>query len=169
MIDTGGLSAVRGVRTFARDMLASPRVPAMVEPDAFAVGETVASTKGAVLLQTRAFELIHYAPQTPTVHSTPLLIVPPVINKYYILDIAPERSLIEYLVRQGQQVFTISWRNPLARHRNWGTDTYGAAIIEALGTVQTVTGSDNAHLLGTCSGGILAAMTVAHLTEIVEK
>jgi polyhydroxyalkanoate synthase len=166
MIDTGGLSAVRGVRTFARDMLASPRVPAMVEPDAFAVGETVATTKGAVVLQTRAFELIHYAPQTPTVHSTPLLIVPPVINKYYILDIAPERSLIEYLVRQGQQVFAISWRNPLARHRNWGTDTYGAAIIEALGTVQTVTGSGNAHLLGTCSGGILAAMTVAHLTEI---
>ncbi|WP_241962192.1 PHA/PHB synthase family protein [Rhodococcus opacus] len=168
MIDTGGLSAVRGVRTFARDMLASPRVPAMVEPDAFEVGETVATTKGAVVLQTRAFELIHYAPQTPTVHSTPLLIVPPVINKYYILDIAPERSLIEHLVRQGQQVFTISWRNPQSRHRNWGTDTYGAAIIEALDAVQTVAGSDNAHLLATCSGGILAAMAVAHLTEIGE-
>ncbi|ABG96277.1 MULTISPECIES: PHA/PHB synthase family protein [Rhodococcus] len=168
LIDTGGLSAVRGLRAFARDMSSQPRVPAMVEPDAFAVGETVATTKGAVVLQTRAFELIHYTPQTPTVRSTPLLIVPPVINKYYILDIAPGRSLIEYLLQQGQQVFTISWRNPLARHRSWDADTYGQAIIDALDAVEQITGADRTHLLATCSGGILAAMTAAHLTEIGE-
>ncbi|HEU4361719.1 MAG TPA: alpha/beta fold hydrolase [Mycobacterium sp.] len=166
LIDTGGLSAVRGVRAFARDMLAKPRVPAMVEPDAFAVGESVAITKGAVVLKTSMFELIQYAPQTPKVRTIPLLIVPPVINKYYILDIAPGRSMIEYFVQQGQQVFTISWRNPQARHRDWGFDAYGAAIVEAMSTVQQIAGTDSTHLLGTCSGGILAAMTAAHLADI---
>ncbi|MDH6197835.1 polyhydroxyalkanoate synthase [Mycobacterium frederiksbergense] len=168
LIDTGGLSAVRGLRAFARDMGSKPRVPAMVEPDAYEVGETVAVTKGAVVLQTRMFELIHYAPQTPTVRQTPLLMVPPVINKYYIMDIAPGRSMIEYFVAQGQQVFAISWRNPVARHRDWGFDAYGAAIVEALDAVCTIAGTDSAHLLATCSGGILAAMVAAHLAEIGE-
>ena len=168
MIETGGLSALRGLRAFARDMMAQPRVPAMVDPDAFAVGESVATTKGAVVLQTRTFELIHYAPQTPKVRAIPLLIIPPVINKYYILDIAPGRSMIEYFLQQGQQVFTISWRNPAARHRDWDADTYGAAIVDALDAVQKIAGTDSAHLLATCSGGILASMVAAHLTEIGE-
>src|SRR5206468_988837 len=77
LVDTGGLSAARGARAFARDTLSKPRVPAMVEPDAYAVGETVATTKGAVVLQTPMFELIQYSPQTPTVRQVPLLIVPP--------------------------------------------------------------------------------------------
>ncbi|MEB3020025.1 PHA/PHB synthase family protein [[Mycobacterium] crassicus] len=168
LIDTGGLSAVRGVRAFARDMASQPRVPAMVEPDAFAVGETVAATKGAVVFANSMFELIQYAPQTPTVRAIPLLLVPPVINKFYIMDIAPGRSMIEYFVQQGQQVFVMSWRNPQARHRGWGFDAYGAAIVEALDTVQKIAGTDSAHLLATCSGGILAAMTAAHLAAIGE-
>ena len=168
LIDTGGLSALRGARAFARDMLSKPRVPAMVEPDAFAVGETVANTKGAVVLRTSVFELIQYAPQTAKVRTVPLLIAPPAINKFYILDIAPGRSMIEYFVAQGQQVFTMSWRNPQARHRDWGFDAYGAAIVEAMDAVQEIAGTDSVHLLGACSGGILAAMTAAHLTEIGE-
>ena len=163
LIDTGGLAGVRGARAFARDMFSKPRVPAMVEPDAFAVGETVAVTKGAVVLQTSVFELIQYTPQTTKVRTIPLIMVPPVINKFYIMDIAPGRSMIEYFVQQGQQVFTISWRNPQARHRVWGFDAYGAAIVEALDAVQKIAGTDSAHLLATCSGGILAAMTAAHL------
>ena len=168
LIDTGGLSAVRGLKAFARDMASKPRVPAMVEPDAFDVGETVAITKGAVVLKTRMFELIQYAPQTPTVRQVPLLMVPPVINKYYIMDIAPGRSMIEYFVQQGQQVFAISWRNPQARHRDWGFDAYGGAIVEALDAVREIAGTDSAHVLATCSGGILAAMVAAHLAEIGE-
>jgi polyhydroxyalkanoate synthase len=168
LIDTGGLSAVRGVRAFARDMRSKPRVPAMVQPDAFAVGETVATSKGTVVLQTSMFELIQHAPQTANVRTVPLLIAPPVINKFYILDIAPGRSMIEYFVAQSQQVFTISWRNPQARHRDWGFDAYGAAIIEAMDAVQEIAGTDSVHLLGACSGGILAAMTAAHLTHIGE-
>lgn len=168
LIDTGGLSAVRGAKAFARDMLSQPRVPAMVEPDDFAVGENVAVTTGAVVARTSMFELIQYAPQTTKVRAIPLLLVPPVINKYYVMDIAPGRSMIEYFVQQGQQVFVISWRNPQARHRDWGFDAYGGAIVAALDAVRKIAGSDNAHLFATCSGGILAAMTAAHLAEIGE-
>ncbi|MEU0505711.1 alpha/beta fold hydrolase [Nocardia sp. NPDC005998] len=168
LIDTGGLSAVRGLRRFLRDIAGQPRVPAMVEPDAFAVGETIATTPGAVVLKTRMFELIQYTPQTPTVHTVPLLMVPPVINKFYVMDIAPGRSMIEYFVQQGQQVFAISWRNPHARHRDWGFDSYGAAIVEALDAVRRIAGTERAHLMASCSGGILAAMVAAHLTDIGE-
>lgn len=163
LIDTGGLSALRGARAFACDMATKPRVPAMVEPGAYTLGETVAVTPGAVVLRTPVLELIQYAPHTDTVHEVPLLMVPPVINKYYITDIAPGRSMIEYFVAQGQQVFTISWRNPHAEHRDWGLDTYVTAIVDAMDAVQAITGTGRTHLQGSCSGGILAATTAAYL------
>jgi len=163
LIDTGGLSAYRGFKAFARDMASKPRVPAMVDPDAYEVGDTVAATKGTVVLRTKMFELIQYAPQTSQVREVPLLLVPPVINKYYIMDIAPKRSLIEFYLQGGQQVFAISWRNPTAKHRDWGFDAYGKAIIEALDATRAVTGADQTNIFATCSGGILTAMTLAHL------
>jgi polyhydroxyalkanoate synthase len=168
MIDTGGQSAVRGMRHFISDMLSAPRVPSMVDPDAFRLGETIAMTPGSVVYRTEEFELIQYAPQTDEVYSVPLLMVPPVINKYYIMDIAPGRSMIEYFVRQGVQVFAISWRNPTAENRNWGFDTYGQAILNALEAVEKIAQSDRTHLQASCSGGILAAMTAAHLNKIGE-
>ncbi|MCU1642188.1 MAG: poly(3-hydroxyalkanoate) synthetase [Nocardia sp.] len=166
LIDTGGLSAVRGLRHFAGDMASAPRVPAMVEADAFTLGVNVAATPGSVVLRTEVFELIQYTPQTEQVRTIPLLMVPPVINKYYVMDIAPGRSMIEYFLSQGQQVFAISWRNPNAAQRDWGFDTYGQAIIDALDAVERITGCERTHLQASCSGGILAAMTAAHLTEI---
>jgi len=164
LIDTGGRSAVRGVRHFIADMAAAPRVPSMVAPDAFTLGDTVAATPGAVVYRNEVFELIQYTPQTDEVFTVPLLLIPPVINKFYVLDIAPGRSMIEYFLRQGQQVFAISWRNPTADQRDWGFDTYGQAILDALDAVEKITGSDRTHLQASCSGGILAAMTAAHLT-----
>ena len=164
LIDTGGMSAVRGMRHFLSDMVSAPRVPSMVEPDAFTLGETVAVTPGSVVLRTEVFELIQYSPQTDEVWSAPLLMVPPVINKFYIYDISPGRSMIEYFVRQGIQVFAISWRNPGAEQRSWGSDTYGQAILGALDAVEKIAGSDRVHIQASCSGGILAAMTAAHLT-----
>jgi polyhydroxyalkanoate synthase len=164
LIDTGGRSAVRGVRHFIADMAAAPRVPSMVAPDAFTLGDTVAATPGAVVYRNEVLELIQYTPQTDEVFTVPLLMIPPVINKFYVLDIAPGRSMIEYFLRQGQQVFAISWRNPTADQRDWGFDTYGQAILDALDAVEKVTGSDRTHLQASCSGGILAAMTAAHLT-----
>lgn len=165
LIDTGGLSAIRGLRNALGDLAQPPRVPSMVESDAFVVGQTLATTVGAVVFRNEVFELIQYAPQTPKVSTVPLLLVPPVINKYYVADIAPGRSLIDYFVKQGVQVFAISWRNPDARHRAWAADTYGAGIVEAMDAVQRICRVDQVELLGTCSGGMLAAMTVAHLAD----
>jgi len=163
LIDTGGLSAVRGLRHFVGDMMSAPRVPSMVDPEAFTLGEDIATTEGSVVFRSEVFELIQYTPLTEKVSSVPLLMVPPVINKFYIMDIAPGRSMVEYFVRQGLQVFAISWRNPTAEHRNWGFDTYGQAIVDALEAVEKITQSARTHVQASCSGGILAAMTAAHL------
>src|SRR4029453_14863543 len=105
-------------------------------------------------------------PPTPKVRRVPLLVVPPTINKYYILDLAPGRSLVEYLVDSGQQVFVISWRNPDARHRDWDADTYGQAILEALAATRRICRVDRSLLLGLCSGGIRAARARAHLAAV---
>ena len=153
-IDTGGLSAVRGLRALAGDLATPPRIPAMVAPDAFEVGKDLAATPGAVVHRTEIFELIQYLPATPKVHRFPVVIVPPMINKFYITDLAPGRSMIEYLVGEGFTVFAISWRNPDARHRDWGLDAYGEAVLGAL---------DAASLCALCSGGILSAMIAAYL------
>ena len=168
IIDTGGLNVVRGVRRFLSDMAVPPRIPSMVEPDAFTVGEDLAATPGEVVYRNEVFELIQYTPQTEKVWTVPLLMVPPVINKFYILDIASGRSMVEYLLRQGHQVFAISWRNPTAAQRSWGCDTYGGAIVDAMDTIRSVTGSESAHVQASCSGGILAAMTAAHLSAMGE-
>ena len=114
-VDTGGGSALAGLRHFLADMAVPPRVPTMVEPDAFEVGVDLAVTPGSVVLRTPVFELIQYRPVTTTVRQVPLLIIPPVINKFYVMDLAPGRSMVEYLVAQGLQVFMVSWRNPDAR------------------------------------------------------
>jgi polyhydroxyalkanoate synthase subunit PhaC len=163
VVDSGGGNVARGARHLAADLATPPRIPSMVEPDAFEVGADLAVTPGAVVLRTPVFELLQYQPQTPRVRRVPLLIVPPTINKYYILDLAPGRSLVEYLVGGGQQVFVISWRNPDARHRDWGADTYGQAILQAQAATQRICRADRSLLLGLCSGGILAAMALAHL------
>ena len=163
LVDSGGGNLIRGARHLAADLATPPRVPTMVAADAFEVGADLALTPGAVVLRTPVFELLQYQPQTSRVRRVPLLIVPPMINKYYILDLAPGRSLIEHLVGSGQQVFVISWRNPDARHRDWGADTYGQAILEALEATRRICRADRSLLLGLCSGGILAAMVLAHL------
>ena len=164
-IDTGGKSALAGLRHFAADMAVPPRVPTMVEPDAFEVGVDLAVTPGSVVLRTPVFELIQYRPVTPAVRQVPLLIVPPVINKFYVMDLAPGRSMAEYLVGRGLQVFMISWRNPDARHAKWDLDTYGQAILDAMDAAERVTGSEQTVLAGACSGGIIAAMVAAHLAN----
>ena len=164
-VDTGGASALKGLQHFVADMAAPPRVPSMVEPDAFEVGKDLAVTPGSVILRTPVFELIQYRPATATVRQVPLLIVPPVINKFYVMDLAPGRSMAEYLVGQGLQVFMISWRNPDARHAKWDLDTYGQAIVDAMDATARITGSEQTALAGACSGGIVAAMVAAHLAH----
>ena len=164
-IDSGGGSIVTGARHLAGDLAAPPRVPSMVPPDAFTVGTDLATSPGAVVLRTPVYELIQYQPTTETVRELPLLIVPPTINKYYILDLAPGRSMVEYLVSQGQQVFVLSWRNPDARHASWGFDAYVQAILDAMDATARICGADAVHLLSACSGGILSAVAAAVLRD----
>jgi polyhydroxyalkanoate synthase len=166
VIDTGGLSAVRGFRALAADLATAPRIPAMVAPDAFEVGRDLAVTPGAVVLRTEIFELIQYQPATPRVHRFPLVIVPPMINKFYITDLSPGRSMIEYLVSQGHQVFAISWRNPDARHRDWDLDAYGQAVVDALECARSICGAAKASISALCSGGIVSSMVAAHLSQV---
>jgi polyhydroxyalkanoate synthase subunit PhaC len=168
-IDTAGLSLVRGGRAMLRDLAAPPRVPQLVDTAPFEVGRSIAVTPGAVVLRTEMLELIQYRPQTDQVREAPLLIVPPTINKYYALDLAPDRSLVEYLVRNGQQVFVISWRNPDARNAAWGLDAYVRAVLDALAAVERVSGSDRTALLGVCAGGIIASITAAYLTSTGDR
>ena len=168
-IDTGGGNLLAGGRRFVRDFASAPRVPSMVEADAFEVGRDLAVTPGAVVLRTEVFELIQYTPQTPTVRSVPLLIVPPTINKYYVIDLAEQRSLVEHLVQSGQQVFCISWRNPDVRHADWGLDTYGESILAAMQACEAITRQARTALFGICSGGMIASMVMAHLDEIGEQ
>ncbi|KAA1420944.1 alpha/beta fold hydrolase [Nocardioides humilatus] len=166
VIDTAGLSLVRGGTQLVKDLAASPRVPEMVDASGFELGSNVAATPGAVVFRNELLELIQYAPQADEVYEVPVLIVPPTINKFYAIDLAPERSLVEFSVRQGRQMFVISWRNPDARHAGWDFDTYVGAILDALAAVEEVTGTDRTVLAGICSGGILASMTAAYLAGI---
>jgi polyhydroxyalkanoate synthase len=162
-IDTAGLNLARGGRNLLRDLASAPRVPEMVDGSAFQVGRNLALTPGAVVWRTELLELLQYRPQTERVGTVPLLVVPPTINKYYVLDLAPGRSLVEYLVRHGQQVLVISWRNPDARHADWDLDTYVQAVLDALGAVERVCASERTALVGFCSGGIIASITAAYL------
>jgi polyhydroxyalkanoate synthase subunit PhaC len=164
-VDTGGGSVLAGLRHFVADMSARPRVPSMVEPDAFKIGTDLAVTAGSVVLRTPVFELIQYRPATAAVRQVPVVIVPPVINKFYVMDLAPGRSLAEYLTGSGLQVFMISWRNPNARHAQWDFDTYGQAVLDAMDAAARITGSEQAALMGACSGGIISAMVAAHLAH----
>jgi len=162
-IDTGGLSLVRGGTQLVKDLASSPRIPEMVDASGFEVGGNIAATPGSVVLRTEVFELIQYKPQTEDVYDVPVLVVPPTINKYYAIDLAPERSLVEFSLRQGRQMFVISWRNPDGRHAKWNFETYVGAILEALDAVEQISGSERTVLGGICSGGILASITAAYL------
>jgi polyhydroxyalkanoate synthase len=166
VIDTAGLSLVRGGTQLVKDLAASPRIPEMVDTTGFTLGENVAATPGSVVFRNDVLELIQYAPQADEVFEVPLLLVPPTINKFYAVDLAPERSLIEFAIRQGRQMFCISWRNPDARHAEWNVETYVRAILDALAAVEEITGGDRTVLVGICSGGILASITAAYLAGI---
>src|SRR6478752_769122 len=162
-LDTGGANFVKGTRQLVGDMASRPRIPSMVDGRPFEVGENIAVTPGQVVLKTPVFELIQYKPATSRVRARPLLIVPPMINKYYVVDLAPERSMIEYLVAQGQQVFAMSWRNPDERHAEWGLDTYVQAVLDGLEATEQVSGADKVQVLGLCAGGIVLACALGHL------
>jgi polyhydroxyalkanoate synthase len=163
-IDRGGANLVHGGLRFARDARHG-RLPAMVDISRFEVGRNLAVSEGSVVLRTDVFELIQYKPTTPEVHETPLLIVPPTINKFYIVDLAPGRSLVEHLVGQGHQVFCVSWRNPGVEQGHFDLDTYAQAVLEARGAAAEIAKRDAVNLIAACSGGIITAGALGHLAD----
>jgi poly[(R)-3-hydroxyalkanoate] polymerase subunit PhaC len=167
--ETGGLSAMRGGRNMMRD-LARGGMPQMVNREPFPVGEKLGCTPGAVVYRDEMFELLQYAPTTPAVRSRPLLMVPPELNRYYVLDLAPGRSLVEYTVGNGIQTFMIVWRNPRAElgHGQWGLDDYLAAQARAAEVVKKITHSDTINWLGLCAGGITTALMLGYLAATGE-
>jgi polyhydroxyalkanoate synthase subunit PhaC len=163
IVDHGGAGLARGMGQLVRDVSRPPRLPASVDTSSFAVGENLAVTPGAVVLRTEVFELIQYEPRSARVREVPLLVVPPTINKFYVLDLAPGRSLVEHLLDAGQQVFMVSWRNPEAAQGHYDLDTYVGAVLEARAAVADVTRQPAVHVAAACSGGIISACALAHL------
>jgi polyhydroxyalkanoate synthase subunit PhaC len=164
--DTAGGSVVKGVANMTRDLVHNHGMPSMVDRRPFKIGENIAFSPGAVIFRNEVLELIQYAPQSQTVYSRPILMVPPQVNKYYALDLSPGRSLYEYLLQRGIQVYGISWRNPTGKQRDWNFDTYVRATIDAIDVVREVSGSPDVNLMGGCLGGMTAAITQAHLAAL---
>ncbi len=136
----------------------------MVDENAFEVGRNIAATPGKVVYENRLFQLIQYAPTTATVHVTPLLIFPPWINKFYILDLGPAKSFIAWAVAQGLTVFVVSWRNPGSEFAKATIDTYVCeGFMEAVRRVLAATGARSTHAIGYCVAGTTLAATLAFL------
>jgi polyhydroxyalkanoate synthase len=167
-VNTGGANLARGARRLARDLSRPPRLPATVDTSKFEVGGNLAVSAGSVVLRTDVFELIQYKPTTEQVREVPLLFVPPTINKFYILDISPGRSMIEHYVVQGQQVFAISWRNPEQAQGHFDLDTYAQAVAEARDAVASITEQPKVHVAAACSGGIITAGLLGQLAATGE-
>ena len=159
---TGGGSLRQGFANFISDVVANRGYPSQVDKSAFEVGKNVATTPGWVVYRTPMFELIHYTPTIPTVGKRPLVLLPPPVNKYYFWDLAPGRSLIEYVVDRGVDCFTIVWRDPREDNGDWGVEAYLTAAYEAVDVVLEITGADGVQVFGDCSGGMLLSMLLAH-------
>jgi polyhydroxyalkanoate synthase len=164
-VDTRGLSLVNGAMNVVADARAGLRTPRQVDTRPFVLGENIGATPGAVVFRNEVLELIQYTPVTTSVRTVPLLIVWSLINRFYILDLAPGRSFIEYAVSQGIGVFVTSWRNPGREQADWDLDTYAAALVEAIGAVQQISGSEQVGTMGLCAGGQLLAALLAVLAE----
>jgi polyhydroxyalkanoate synthase subunit PhaC len=167
-METGGASLASGARNLLEDVQAGRL--SMVDAKAFAPGRNLAMTPGKVVHRNKLVELIQYAPQTETVHARPLLILPPWINKFYIMDMQPKNSLIGFLVKQGFTVFVVSWKNPDASMEETSIEDYmDLGVLETSDVVRDITGSDTLNVMGYCIGGTLLAMVLAWLAAEGDK
>lgn len=163
-LETGGLSLARGMLNLIRDVTTNNGVPTRVPAGRFEVGTELAVTPGTVVFRNELIELIQYAPTTDSVRDVPLLFSPPWINKYYILDLAPGRSLVEWALRHGHTCFMISYRNPDSGLRDWGLSDYlREGPLAALDVIEEITGSRSVNAAGLCLGGTLITMASAWL------
>jgi len=163
-IDTGSISLLSGLANLLADAATDAKLPVRRTTAEFELGKDIAATPGSVILQNPLMQLIQYAPQTETVHRRPLLYVPPLVNKYYLLDLQPKSSLINWLVAQGHTLFVISWINPGPELADHGLGDYlELDPLSALREIAKITGEKDADLFGFCMGGTLAAIATAQL------
>ena len=164
--ETAGMSLAKGAQNFADDLLNNEGRPRQVDTRPFEVGRNLAATPAKVVYRNDLMELLQYEPQTAEVHANPLLCSPPWINKYYVMDLAPGRSFIEWAVRHGRTVFAISYKNASKDMSGVTMDDYlvhGPQI--ALDVIQQITGAETVDIAGLCLGGALTAITNAYLMQ----
>ncbi|MGQ2995480.1 class I poly(R)-hydroxyalkanoic acid synthase [Variovorax sp.] len=167
-IETQGESIAKGIQNLLHDVRQGHL--SMTDESAFEVGRNVATTEGAVVFENAFFQLLEYKPLTAKVYERPFLLVPPCINKFYILDLQPENSLIRYANEQGHRVFVVSWRNPDESLAQATWDDYiEQAAIEAIHRVQEISGSPQINTLGFCVGGTILSTALAVLAARGEK
>jgi polyhydroxyalkanoate synthase subunit PhaC len=162
-VETRGASFIRGLENLTRDLARNGGLPAQVDKNKFAVGKNLATTPGAVVYRSPVLELIQYQSINNDVYRRPLLIIPPQINKFYVFDLAPEKSIVQFALRGDLQTFAISWKNPTANESHFGLDTYVRALEEAVDVIRDITGSDDVNVWGACSGGITMSAFLANL------
>ena len=163
-IDTGGSSLFKGMQNFMSDLTENRGMPRQVDSSGHTLGENLAATPGRVVFRNELIELIAYEPQTPQVHAIPLLCSPPWINKYYIMDLAPQRSFVEWAVQHGHQTFMISYRNPGASMQHFLMDDYlRLGLLAALDAVEQITKTRQTNIAALCLGGTLALILLAYL------
>jgi polyhydroxyalkanoate synthase subunit PhaC len=163
-MDTNGMSLVQGMRNFMEDVKENGGYPRQVDVSAFELGKNIAATPGRVVMRNELIELIAYDPQTPEVYEVPLLCSPPWINKFYIMDLAPGRSFVEWAVKHGHQVFMISYRNPDEKLSHLKMDDYlRSGVLAALDAVQDLTGAKHVNVASLCLGGTMALVMLAYL------
>jgi len=167
--ETGGKSLLDGLSHLAKDLVHNGGMPSQVNMGAFEVGKSLGVTEGAVVFRNDVLELIQYKPITEQVHERPLLVVPPQINKFYVFDLSPDKSLARFCLRNNVQTFIVSWRNPTKAQREWGLSTYIDALKEAVDVVTAITGSKDVNMLGACSGGITCTALLGHYAALGEK
>ncbi|MCX7644097.1 MAG: class I poly(R)-hydroxyalkanoic acid synthase [Rhodobacteraceae bacterium] len=163
-VQTEGQSLVDGLENLVRDLEANDGdlLVTLSDREAFRVGGNLATTEGSVVFRNRMFELIQYAPLTETVHATPVVIFPPWINKFYILDLKPQNSLIRWIVEQGFTLFVVSWKNPDPSYADVGLDTYiEEGYLTAIAEAKRITGEEKVNAVGYCIGGTTLALTLA--------
>ena len=163
VINSGGLSLIKGLQNAYKDITENKGMVSQVDKRPFKLGENIATSKGSVVHRTEMFELVHYAPTTDEVHEIPQLTIPPQINKMYINDLSPEKSVIKYQVDHGIQTFVISWRNPSKEQGIWGMDDYIRSCEEAIQAVSDITGSKKVNVSAGCSGGQTASVLASKL------
>jgi len=161
-VETKGESLTKGIQNLLKDLRQGH--VSMTDESQFEVGRNVATTEGAVVFENELFQLIEYKPLTDKVYERPLLLVPPCINKFYILDLQPANSLVHYALEQGHHTFLVSWRNPDAElaQKTWD-DYVEDGAIEAISTVQQITGAEQINALGFCVGGTILSTALAVL------